>query len=1082
MTEKEIINILLQNARLFEIGDPIKDMVRFILKLILNVAATLANAGSAVFNVTFEVMGFGTSSDITQLITSLKPVIIAVLFFSIFWIGVSYITGRRGQGQELLRNCLIFIAVISSSTVIMSAMSQIVEAGKDGLISASANNPVYSVIGQNMTDLIQLDSEVGLANLDPDNYPTLGDLTESEWRSMSYSERVNYKNSKLTSSQAEKILSKKVVRSGKPAGSSDAYTLEDIYNGFGWNTTDSSQFMNEFYYRYSVDYMTVLISLVCLILLYWIMAYKVFRILFELGVSHILLAVLSANINSSEKTKKVFFSIIDGYCVILVACLMLRMYAFGLGMIQGIANTHGGLAGPVTGQVLALFLRIFLVLAVLDGPNLVQRLFGIDVGVGSGLHRLIHAGTAAAALGKGLKDLYDRFKGNGSGGGIGGRNNLSNTNNPAVTPSIGGPTGTQARLAALNGDNDGSYLPPGGPVPALPGPGGDAKGMPGMGGKQPGQNQGRKPIGMDPKSELGKQQGTQTGSRPGQVRGSAAGTAAGISGAAGSAGEGTGEAAAGMPGTAAEIAGAVTGTAAAMAASYEPGGINSQGKAPQGQANASSSQEPSSSNASGGYSDQKAAQSAQAEGKKSVQAADAAIGSGTQEGSVGKPAEKQGASMASESKAAPSASSTGRNASGTVHSGGTASAMAAEAAGTAAGTTAHAGGNEKGTGSRQDSKEDAAKAAFNNEAIKPSRNGDMGGMTAEKMKTGMEFNPSIPSSISSGKDGDMVGSKNSLAGTAAETAAGLASGLAGNGMASAAPSVAVTAGVAAAAGMAGAAAMKATSSVNKDGKPGKGEQKKDAHGEAAKKAFPESESVKPAGGVGEKARSDAAAEGTNGAAGAAAASQTASQSGASAFAGTTAQPESKPQNAAQPKASGMTGTSSQSSVTPGQAASTSGTASQITSQAASTSGAAATMTAAAAGGAIGAATASQAASQSGASAFTGTTAQPESKPQNAVQPKASGMTGTSSQSSVTPGQTAGKRNDRNIKPVISNARPGGIHKRHGIANHEPGCIHERSGSQDDSRSSRRSSRSGSSSKPDSITERRISFCRNGRTA
>ena len=64
--------------------------------------------------------------------------------------------------------------------------------------------------------------------------------------------------------------------------------LVDVDNGFGWNSEDDADFFNEFYYRYKIDSIEIIISLLAIIIVYLFMAAKVIKIVFEIVMGNII--------------------------------------------------------------------------------------------------------------------------------------------------------------------------------------------------------------------------------------------------------------------------------------------------------------------------------------------------------------------------------------------------------------------------------------------------------------------------------------------------------------------------------------------------------------------------------------------------------------------------------------------------------------------------------------------------------------------------------------------------------------------------------------------------------------------------
>ena len=161
-------------------------------------------------------------------------------------------------------------------------------------------------------------------------------------------------------------------------------------SGLEWN--------NEYYYRYDVDWLTLLVTLAVMGFTLFSIAYKLARLSFELAFNYVLAIIIApADVHDGQKTKKVIQSILNTFLVIILIFLSMKIYMMGTAYI---ANELDGLA-----YLIAL---IAFSVAVIDGPNIVERLFGIDAGLKSGWGLLAgaYAGTKAiTGLGKGLANM-----------------------------------------------------------------------------------------------------------------------------------------------------------------------------------------------------------------------------------------------------------------------------------------------------------------------------------------------------------------------------------------------------------------------------------------------------------------------------------------------------------------------------------------------------------------------------------------------------------------------------------------------------------------------------------------------------
>nr|WP_214834975.1 hypothetical protein [Exiguobacterium sp. E4787] len=151
-------------------------------------------------------------------------------------------------------------------------------------------------------------------------------------------------------------------------------------SGVEWN--------NQYYYRYQPNWLTIFVTLGIMGFTLFSIAYKLARLSFELAFNYVLaILVAPADLHSGQKTKKVIQSILNTFLVIILIFVSIKLYTIGTAYL---AETLDGFA-----YLIAL---IAFSVALIDGPNMVERLFGID----AGLKRGWGVALGAYAAGKGV--------------------------------------------------------------------------------------------------------------------------------------------------------------------------------------------------------------------------------------------------------------------------------------------------------------------------------------------------------------------------------------------------------------------------------------------------------------------------------------------------------------------------------------------------------------------------------------------------------------------------------------------------------------------------------------------------------
>ena len=131
--------------------------------------------------------------------------------------------------------------------------------------------------------------------------------------------------------------------------------------------------------------------------------FKVSRIIFELGFVKLFALLYSfADIANGQKLKEVIRYIVSNFIVLFSISVLLKMYL--LFSSWSSENANG---------ITQLVLLIGASIAVIDGPNLIERIFGIDSGVKSGWS-IVSAGymgmKGAVSTAKGLTSMANGVK------------------------------------------------------------------------------------------------------------------------------------------------------------------------------------------------------------------------------------------------------------------------------------------------------------------------------------------------------------------------------------------------------------------------------------------------------------------------------------------------------------------------------------------------------------------------------------------------------------------------------------------------------------------------------------------------
>ena len=196
--------------------------------------------------------------------------------------------------------------------------------------------------------------------------------------------------------QNKDVFGKKVIiRDGKLALS------DKLWNGTIPLINLHIPFLSEQYYRWKIDWFPMIVSMLALAFALLFTAIKIARILFELIIKQFLVQVLSlTDMVSGQKLKQALQSFLASLVTLFGCNFMLLLYTRCNSLIMRLMNENfPGIDQAVLRGFLTVIIQIALAWAVIDGPAIFEKLFGIDVGLNNPLRTLFAFQTAAHMAG-----------------------------------------------------------------------------------------------------------------------------------------------------------------------------------------------------------------------------------------------------------------------------------------------------------------------------------------------------------------------------------------------------------------------------------------------------------------------------------------------------------------------------------------------------------------------------------------------------------------------------------------------------------------------------------------------------------
>jgi hypothetical protein len=390
MSDQEIVDILLKFKEVLSQGWVITDVFRSVGWSIILGLAWLVDS---LENITDSILGLKTffaDSNISSLIAMLTPLSVILMAFSLLYTGYLLIFQKKVDREGIIVNIFLALVVIALLGEGMNKVDNFTNDAVNVLKGEKKGSLANSVIKDGIIDIGLYDLQ-GWKNpkMEPKNNIPQGSIRD-----------INI-NSYLTDG-SEITKRKQLSNNGVDILTHKLDTLGD--GSYGLQKLDDGNFITkitkEYYYRYTVDWFTVIATLAITAFTLLTIAIKLAKLCFELTFNYVLSTIIApADIHSGQKTKQVIQNIVNIFLVTIMIFLSMKIYIFGTDFITG----------KLTGLPYLIALFAFS-LGVIDGPNIVERLFGIDAGLKSGWGVLAGGYALAKGSGSAVKGISSATK------------------------------------------------------------------------------------------------------------------------------------------------------------------------------------------------------------------------------------------------------------------------------------------------------------------------------------------------------------------------------------------------------------------------------------------------------------------------------------------------------------------------------------------------------------------------------------------------------------------------------------------------------------------------------------------------
>ncbi|MFF2241738.1 pLS20_p028 family conjugation system transmembrane protein [Bacillus thuringiensis] len=380
MKDEEILKVLETFSDYLQVGDIVNYVLRWLGWFLIVGLSLVVDALEGVTDAILGIKGFFNSPEIQNFVDMLYPLFVVLLAISFLYIGYMFIMNKQMNRSQIIINIFVTLSVLCLLSTGMTKVDKFTDDAIAVVKSEQKGSLSDEIIKKNITDVAVIDQNgwKKKEDMNPKN-----NIPEKNIRQIDITEKIDedfeFTKDKDLSDNGKKILKNKRVMDA--LGVASLAELKD-----GW-----FDFFPEKYYRWHWNFWNIFFTLLITGLTLLLVSIKLARLFYELAFNYLLANILApADVANGQKLKAVLSNILNIFIATIMIFLSLKLYLIGTAFL------HDKLNGVPYLIALAAFS-----MAVLDGPSVVERLFGIDIGLKSSWGMLV----GGFALGKGIGSL-----------------------------------------------------------------------------------------------------------------------------------------------------------------------------------------------------------------------------------------------------------------------------------------------------------------------------------------------------------------------------------------------------------------------------------------------------------------------------------------------------------------------------------------------------------------------------------------------------------------------------------------------------------------------------------------------------
>lgn len=335
----------------------------------------ISNSVEGVVDKVYTLNGFFNSPEINELIKMFKPVIFVIFMVSLGYLGFQLMLNRKFKLEGLTTNIALSVVVVVALPTFMLQVAKITDTAISA-VNSKYETTANKVIKENLTDIYLFEAN----NF---NKSTKNNIPESAVMNVNVLDELD--TSKVKNKD---LFSKKI---GFDENSKKMLVdLSDGFFGMG----------GESYYRWHLDYFNVIVTLTCIIVVIVLSSIRIAKIIAEIGIKRIFATLYSfADISTGQGLKTIVKDLFSSFAILFSISLLIKIYlllsSYASSKVDGIAELIVLIGGAS---------------AIISGPDIVERIFGINSGVSTGnvISSIYHGGEMAKGGFSAIRDMTSK--------------------------------------------------------------------------------------------------------------------------------------------------------------------------------------------------------------------------------------------------------------------------------------------------------------------------------------------------------------------------------------------------------------------------------------------------------------------------------------------------------------------------------------------------------------------------------------------------------------------------------------------------------------------------------------------------